>query len=589
MVTFNGSFFIALIVIIFISVAKWLEWYLSERRATFFNHGKDGREEAAGKKSSRTGPVRKKLSRFAPAGKRLRNLFFFGEAKLKRPWYVGIPLFLFVFGNSYLNTYSGYQAGGFWLHLAFFMVGLIFIIGVETFGALRANREIFSERARRKRYVRTQFAQLLLGMLFFVFLLAGLLFFTEAKYTDPPGVKESVEWVIEPAYEEASWPVFSEGLAAVGNKKGKGFIDREGNVVIPFQYRGAGDFHDGLAAVKQGRKWGYIDKTGNVAIPFQYESAFEFSDGLAPVEKDGQWIVIDRTGAVRFKTDYESILPFHEGVARVEIRDKKHKKLIRFNLIDTEGKLLLPENYETWGNFSEGRVFVRDVEGNESFFADRDGKKAISLDLNDATDFSGGVAAVFLKSGDYALIDREGNLIKEIGETEYYDYMFCHEGLIVANSGGSHGYVGNGKMRYGFRDRYGNLLVPVLFRDVSFPSEGLIGIQVNGLWGFIENPLPAAARGVDRELWESDRTLIGNVEGIPVYAGELERRAFDIVEKEPALTGIPGLRKAFEQIKVEKAFEKYDKDVAPEEIRYQIGNSYYKKLLLENRGGDTSP
>lgn len=589
MVTFKGSFFIALIVIIFISVAKWLEWYLSERRDAFFHHGKEERREASGKAGSRPGPVRKKLSRFAPAGKKLRNLLFFGEAKLKRPWYVGVPLFFFVFGNSYLNTYFGYQAGNFWLYLAFFAAGLISIIGVETFGALRVNKEVFSDKERRKRYIRTQFVQFLLGILLFIFILAGMLFFTKAEYTDPPGGKESVEWVIEPAYGEASWPVFSEGLAAVGNKKGKGFIDREGTVVIPFQYRGAGDFHEGLAAVKQGRKWGYIDRNGNVAIPFQYETALEFDDGLAPVEKDGQWIVIDRTGAVRLKTDYESILPFHEGVARVEIRDKKHKKLTRFNLIDTEGKLLLPENYEVWGNFSEGRVFVRDMEREEFFFADREGKKAIPLDLNDAADFSGGIAAVFLKSGDYALIDREGNILKKIEESEFYDYMICHEGLIIANSGYGHGFVGNGKVRYGFQDRYGNLLVPVVFRDVSFPGEGLIGIRVNGLWGFIENPLPAAARGVDPELWESDRTLVGNVEGLPVYAGELERRAFDIAEEAPSLTGIPALRKAFEQIKVEKAFEKYDRDVASETIRYQIGNSYYKKLLLENRGDGTSP
>lgn len=54
--------------------------------------------------------------------------------------------------------------------------------------------------------------------------------------------------------------------------------------IIAPQYEEAGRFADnGLAAVKKDGKWGYIDTEGNVVIPFQYERAFIFSEGLAIV------------------------------------------------------------------------------------------------------------------------------------------------------------------------------------------------------------------------------------------------------------------------------------------------------------------
>jgi hypothetical protein len=42
-------------------------------------------------------------------------------------------------------------------------------------------------------------------------------------------------------------------------------------------------FSEGMAAVRILDKWGYIDENGNEVIPVQYESAFQFSDDLASV------------------------------------------------------------------------------------------------------------------------------------------------------------------------------------------------------------------------------------------------------------------------------------------------------------------
>jgi len=570
MVTMNGPFAIALMIIAFLSVMKWLEWYLFKngtvqskrkvRRSENRNPCKEGRKPTV-------------------VGKKLKELFFFGKADLKRPpWYTSIPLFLFIVSSSFLYEYFDFQPWQIFICTVFAVI-IITLFGI--FGLFRANKEFFSAEGRKKRLIRTQIAQLCLAILIMALIFAGLQFQYNKRYIDQPGLKKSVDWVIEPSFE-GDWPEFTEGLAPVGLKGKKGFIDKNGNIVIPFQYKDAGNFHDGLAAVQEGRSWGYIDQKGNVIVPFQYDELFEFGDGLAPVKKDGIWSVIDHTGSVKFKTDYNYIYPFREGVAKVEIRDKKYKSLESYNLIDTEGNLLFKNDYELLGNFSEGCIFVWDNEIGKGFFLDINDKKVIEQNFIDASDFSNGVSAVWLESGEYALIDRFGNIIRDLKEEEYNSYLLCHEGLIMFNNGALQESSAGNAIRYGFKDLYGNIIIPANFQHAAFPGEDLIALSVGGFWGFIENPLPEAARRVDPELWASDRTQIATVEGLPVYAGELERYACSIKEKNPKLIGIPALKKAFEQIKSQKAFEKYGEKIDPEMIRYQIGDTYYKKLLLES-------
>lgn len=56
-------------------------------------------------------------------------------------------------------------------------------------------------------------------------------------------------------------------------------------VAIQPQYEDAAAFSDGLAAVKKDGKWGYIDEDGNTVIPFEYDFACDFSEGYAVVAK----------------------------------------------------------------------------------------------------------------------------------------------------------------------------------------------------------------------------------------------------------------------------------------------------------------
>jgi len=106
---------------------------------------------------------------------------------------------------------------------------------------------------------------------------------------------------------------FSDGLASVvpdavmtlkgGCAKG-GYIDTKGQWAIKPQFDGLSDFSEGLAAVNlgancgMGGRWGYIDKNGNAVIPFRFLSAGQFQNGRACVwEERGKGEVIDRNGS----------------------------------------------------------------------------------------------------------------------------------------------------------------------------------------------------------------------------------------------------------------------------------------------------
>ncbi len=93
---------------------------------------------------------------------------------------------------------------------------------------------------------------------------------------------------------------FFEGLAEVSKNKEYGYINKEGELVIPLQYGFARGFHEGLAAVCKDGKWGYIGKSGKVFIPFIYDEAENFHEGLAIVKKDGIPGYVARDGKSTF-------------------------------------------------------------------------------------------------------------------------------------------------------------------------------------------------------------------------------------------------------------------------------------------------
>ncbi|WP_299887309.1 WG repeat-containing protein [uncultured Lacinutrix sp.] len=115
------------------------------------------------------------------------------------------------------------------------------------------------------------------------------------------------EWVIKPKYDKAR--AFRNGLAPVFANKSWGYIDNNGETIIPIQYRDAEIFSvDGLAPVKSEKFWGFMDKNGEMVIDEKYDitaggfSIFKknnekgFVNGLARVKYKKSWGFINKEG-----------------------------------------------------------------------------------------------------------------------------------------------------------------------------------------------------------------------------------------------------------------------------------------------------
>ena len=107
--------------------------------------------------------------------------------------------------------------------------------------------------------------------------------------------------LIKPSYWFISYP--RDGMIRVATDYGKcGFIDgKKYNMVIQPQYDNTGDFSEGLAAVAKNDKVGFINKKGEVVIPFIYDdnnpNLYTFAYGLCAVSKaDNKYAIINNKG-----------------------------------------------------------------------------------------------------------------------------------------------------------------------------------------------------------------------------------------------------------------------------------------------------
>lgn len=108
--------------------------------------------------------------------------------------------------------------------------------------------------------------------------------------------------------EKKSERPYSEGLKAVEQDGMWGFVNLDGELVIPYKYHYVRSFHNGLAMVKLSGKWGYIDWLGNELIPIEFDEVTSFRDSHAFVKKDGRVGLLNVAGNVSY--DYERIKEF---------------------------------------------------------------------------------------------------------------------------------------------------------------------------------------------------------------------------------------------------------------------------------------
>ena len=179
---------------------------------------------------------------------------------------------------------------------------------------------------------------------------------------------------------------FSEGLAPAGKDGIYGYIDKNENEIITFEFEDALPFSEGLAPVKKDGMYGYIDKDGKEVIPFEFEDALPFSQDLAPVKKKEKYGYIDKDRKVIIPFEFRDAHPFSEGLAPVMINKQR-----------------LHDSF-----WIDGLIYCEYEDNYVWIYINKMGEQVIPFEFEDAHPFS----------GDYAFVKRGGKsiLINKMGE-----------------------------------------------------------------------------------------------------------------------------------------------------------------------------
>ncbi|OAV00258.1 MULTISPECIES: WG repeat-containing protein [Moraxella] len=204
---------------------------------------------------------------------------------------------------------------------------------------------------------------------------------------------------------------YSEGLAPIVKAGKYGYVDSTGKVVIPAIYQEAYPFSDGLALYRHRDKYGYLNKSGKVAIHPRFTDAWGFWEGRAKIEQDGKYGFIDTSGNIVIRPKYEVIGDwFEEGLVLFKQKDK-------YGFLDKSGKVAIRPQFDSAKDFSEGLAAVTMKSGqtdeygeplHKYGFIDKTGKVVIDIKYDLAYDFLSGAA--YVVDGDEAYyIDKSGN------------------------------------------------------------------------------------------------------------------------------------------------------------------------------------
>ena len=207
---------------------------------------------------------------------------------------------------------------------------------------------------------------------------------------------------------------FSEDFAVV-YKDGKcGFIDKDGIIRIPYNYKNACHFIDVIAIINNGiwQGYGFIDKNGIEIIPLKYSEVYNFSEDCTLVKK-GKYGYINRAGEQITKLIYDDAFFFKDGIASVCVDYRDYNSCLRYGCINNSGEQIVELVYKDEVVFSGGFAAVKH-EYQGSGFIDARGEIVIPFDYDFTSNFSDGLAKVGLKSGYYAFIDESNSLIIDL-------------------------------------------------------------------------------------------------------------------------------------------------------------------------------
>ena len=188
----------------------------------------------------------------------------------------------------------------------------------------------------------------------------------------------------------SSSPIDSLGVFCSDGEGGY-YNSYTGKIVVPAHFRRAWVFSEGLAAVQKNGMIGFINRKGEVAIPFRYPyhgnplSSFVFDNGHCIVaDTTGKCGVINKKGEWVIQPKYDNIDAYEEYViassAGVRRQLTYEEKVINSFVVDNIKALTYTEK-ERYEN-KDGEIVYLDIEVKTGLFSYSVGGRCGLMDAN---------------------------------------------------------------------------------------------------------------------------------------------------------------------------------------------------------------
>lgn len=221
-------------------------------------------------------------------------------------------------------------------------------------------------------------------------------------------------------------------------------------------------------------RYGYMDENGQEVLPFVYAQAGEFSEkGLAVVENE-EWetAVINQQG--------EWVIPYRESPLSVEFSDdaiayRYAGHSVYFDLKGNE----TGDFKGAVGFYTNDRLLYQKPSGSYSYL-ERDGYPAFTRSFANAGVFIGDFAVVQLEdTRQYAVIDTQGTIKRRLSVEMTPVYMrVYHDDILI---------VSNGTARALYSIERGEYVTDFVFQELSeFFEDGFAMARQSNRWGIID-------------------------------------------------------------------------------------------------------
>ena len=236
--------------------------------------------------------------------------------------------------------------------------------------------------------------------------------------------------VIEPTYDFVG--LVDEDMVDLMQGEMTGYMNVKTGHLIPPQFEDGNEFAEGLAAVMNDQDmWGFIDKTGQLVIPFKYDDVdwyFE-NDSIKVTLGDKEFYINkkdEHLGDVQYKAYVKKELSLSEKRRRLRTMNPGFDTLAfpstgyrqdslfwyraenGYGLADTTGRAIVQPIYDYIWYFSEGMAPVN-LNGQWGFIYPN-GEIAIELEFQEVKNFKHGLAAAQY-NGKWGYINHEGEWI----------------------------------------------------------------------------------------------------------------------------------------------------------------------------------